>query len=175
MKCDRCKKTDATVHLKQIVGEQVLSLNLCLACADAEGIGDKLGSELNVLAVLEVIAQKAGKVLATHAENAVISPRTVCERCGTSNEELEKNGLLGCPECYQTFKGQLAAMFGEIHRDSLHRGRGIATPVNAMGTPLLSKVAHLEEELSRAVATEAYEDAAHLRDRIFALRQDVKK
>lgn len=178
MKCDRCKISDATVHLKQIVDGNVLSLNLCSECANEAGIGSQIDGELNLLAILDVIAKKATKV-GSHgeaAEGEKITDESVCPTCGLTAREFAKTGLLGCPDCYRALSDILFDSLDNMHRDTHHRGRGLA-PCKAGSERSTGGVelAHLREELARAVATEAYEEAARLRDRIFAVRQSLRQ
>ena len=46
MKCDLCGKTEATVHLTQTFGDVSNHVDLCEACAKANGVNDPTGFSL---------------------------------------------------------------------------------------------------------------------------------
>ncbi len=177
MKCDQCKTETASVHLKRIVGKKILSLNLCSGCAKMEGFDDSGDGQFNLLAVLHVIAQKAAQlemdILADESDGGN-KPNPSCSACGLAFDVFSSTGLLGCPRCYEAFAAQLETPLSEMHRDTLHRGRGLAASAASTPDRLVGvEIAHLQEELSRAVATEAYEDAARLRDEIVNLQETL--
>lgn len=176
MKCDKCHTEEASVHLKQIIGKRVVSLNLCAGCAAEEGIGGKTDGELNLLAILDVIAKKAKQDQAapsfrpSEQHESPTGASFICPECHLPLEEFLKTGLLGCPACYESFADSIETMLASIHRDVTHRGRGPAPSDSKPRRTDGLEIAHLREELARAVATEAYEEAARLRDRIFSLQ-----
>ena len=90
-----------------------------------------------------------------------------CSTCAMSYEEFKKIGRLGCPHCYDVFASQLERLLKRIHGDDRHRGKGpLAAAQSAQGG---DELARLREELAQAVAEEAFEEAAQLRDRIRVL------
>ena len=85
-----------------------------------------------------------------------------------SYEEFKKIGRLGCSHCYDAFASQLERLLKRIHGDDRHRGKGpIEAEQSAQGVDELEQ---LREELAQAVAEEAFEEAAQLRDRIRILK-----
>jgi len=46
MLCGICKQTKATVHLTQIVGETMQTMDLCEKCARTKGVNDPTGFSL---------------------------------------------------------------------------------------------------------------------------------
>jgi protein arginine kinase activator len=46
MECEKCKKNEAVVHLTQVIGEKVWKIDLCEACAKADGVNDPTGFSL---------------------------------------------------------------------------------------------------------------------------------
>ena len=49
MLCAICRKKPATVHLTQIVGEQMQKRGLCEDCANAKGVNDPLFAPTDVM------------------------------------------------------------------------------------------------------------------------------
>ena len=82
-------------------------------------------------------------------------------------EEFQKVGRFGCQSCYSAFDRHLERLLKRIHGTARHQGKG---PVEKreIGAPE-EELARLRRELELAVADEAFEQAAELRDRIVAL------
>jgi protein arginine kinase activator len=161
MLCDICGKKPATVHLTEIIDEQMNELHLCEECAHQKsaqmesqfGLGDLLGG----LAEFEKPAQ----------EKEAVSLK--CPKCGLSYADFKKIGRLGCAECYVTFKKYLGPLLKKIHGSSIHLGK---SPLR--GARVSKKRPDLEElrdKLQRAISSEAFEDAARLRDQIRELEK----
>lgn len=99
-----------------------------------------------------------------------------CPNCGLTEDEFEgANGMgpLGCEECYKAFGALIKPLLSEFHRGTKHCE---ATPADVPGEKYqpdrqsVIRIAELHEEMARAIAAEAYEDAANIRDRIKNLR-----
>jgi protein arginine kinase activator len=78
--------------------------------------------------------------------------------------EFRAEGRLGCPNDYEVFRVGLEPLLQRLHRSLRHKGK---TPRHG---PSLGKtsaeVIELRNRLRQAVETEAYEEAAQLRDLI---------
>lgn len=82
--------------------------------------------------------------------------------CGMTLSKFRETGLLGCPQCYQTFRTALAPIIeGSQGGRSQHMG---TRP--AYDAPAQSELDKLREALRAAIETEDYEQAAQLRDQI---------
>ena len=82
-----------------------------------------------------------------------------CIACGTTLQSVKADHQVGCPECYLVFEERLKEL---LHPTHFHIGR----------SPLSSRAAELNIELSEAVKKENYEHAAYLRDQIKELIHD---
>lgn len=90
-----------------------------------------------------------------------------CKKCGTSYSNFQKNGRLGCGECYNAFSVPLEATLRQIHSNSEHKGK---IPTSASGE--ISKKRRIEElkaEIAKAVKCEDYEKAAELHKELKSL------
>jgi protein arginine kinase activator len=153
--CGNCKKP-ATIHLTQIVNNQVHKVDLCEDCPFKKGVTDPEGFSLGEFLL------KPG-VLTIGAGEAV-----TCPGCGFAPIDFKKHGRFGCPQCYETFKGMLKPMLANMHKDVIHRGK---VPDRALTrVSIRRKLEELEEGLQAAIEEEAYEEAARLRDEIRILR-----
>lgn len=157
MKCERCDN-QATVHLIEIKGGQKVEKHLCEQHAVEEGVAVKVNhAPLNEL--LE-------KFVLKHASGAAVSEAELsCEHCGLTYEEFRKTGLLGCPECYEVFAGVLAPLLERAH-EGASRHIGKAPSREGVDGLRQQRLMQLRRELDEAVASEQYERAAWLRDKL---------
>ena len=159
LKCDLCSKP-ATVHLTQIVNNKVHKVDLCEACAQAKGVTDPSGFSL------------ADLLLKASLNPEPATPAGVkCERCGCTQNDFKKHGRFGCPTCYDTFRGVIEPMLESMHHGTAHAGK---VPTRALERKsLYDRLTKLELDLTEAVKTERYEDAARTRDEINQVKQAV--
>jgi len=176
MLCDDCRKNKASIHLKKVTGTKTASLSLCQKCAKKRGLGQGLTDELEKLALdmnAQLMSQNIQEKLQKQPdENLEESRKPKCEICKTTLAQFSKTGRFGCPSCYAKFANVLPPIIQSIHRGSKHCGR---TPASAkadnstVATENFAGIKELREELERAVATENYEHAAIIRDKIAEL------
>ena len=161
MLCDICAKNPATVHLTEIIDDQMTELHLCEGCARQKnaqmeqkfGLGDLLGG----LAEFE----KPTKDLEVE--------KAKCANCKLTYADFKKIGRLGCGECYIAFKKYLTPLLKRIHGSGQHFGK---SPVKV--TTVVKKkldVQDLRYKLQNAIETEAFEEAAKIRDQIKELEK----
>jgi protein arginine kinase activator len=156
LKCDLCSKP-ATVHLTQIVDNKVHKVDLCEACAQEKGVTDPSGFSLADLLLKASL----------NVEQPAVGAR--CEQCGFTPSDFKKMGRFGCPACYDAFKGLLDPMLDGMHRGTNHTGK---VPRAALARKsLYDRLTQLEGDLSDAIKSERYEDAARCRDEINQVKQ----
>jgi protein arginine kinase activator len=94
-----------------------------------------------------------------------------CRICGMSYRDFARAGRLGCSRCYETFEDRLDPLLRRIHGSGRHMGKA---PAKASGAARARReLEELRRQLSAAVAQEAYEKAAELRDRIKAIESKL--
>ena len=161
MVCELCKQSQATVHLTEIVNDQMTELHLCESCANQKGtqveshfgLADLL-SELADFSKTQEPEEVAGKA---------------CPSCGMSYEDFRKVGRLGCAQCYQTFKRSLGSLLKRIHGSPMHLGKSPARLIKPAKAK--SELAELKRKLGSAIEKEEFEEAARLRDKIRRMEQ----
>lgn len=163
MRCQVCKKAAATVHLTQIVENQVKKVDLCEACAKEKGVNDPTGFSLADLLLGLGAAQKMEEA------NTATGAEVVCPDCGFTQADFKKTGRLGCSDCYDIFAEGLAGMLKTMHKGTVHRGK--VPQAFRRSQDSASKLAQLEKELSGAISREDFEQAAVLRDQIKAAKK----
>ena len=159
--CTMCGKP-ATVHLTQIIGNQVQKLDLCDACAHQKGVTDPQGFSLNDL-LTKHLAADLGPALEPVDEEGLI-----CESCGCDVGQMRESGRLGCSHCYERFKPLVKSILKRIHGKTVHCGK---VAHKSLGNSSFSKsLKDLEASLHSAIEEERYEDAARYRDEIEDLK-----
>ena len=160
MLCDICGKNPATVHLTEIIDEQMNELHLCEDCARAKSTAMEQQFGLSDLLAGMADFQKSS----TEKEEVIIAK---CPSCGLTYADFKKIGRLGCGECYNVFRKYLAPLLKRIHGSNQHIGK---TPLKVKTTSRVYKkeadLQELKNQLQQAIQREAFEEAARLRDMI---------
>jgi protein arginine kinase activator len=152
VKCQLCSNP-ATVHLTDIVHNHKKELHLCQSCAEKQHLVQK--KELNLPAILQnLIGAHLGPQTGALA-------RLACPACGIKYMEFRAEGRLGCPHDYAVFRTGLLPLLQRIHRAQAHVGK---TPRRAPDPKRCAQLVELRRRLQGAVDTEAFEEAARLRD-----------
>lgn len=161
MKCDRCDQT-ATVHLIEIYNGQKVEKHLCEKHAEEENVSVSVSPPINEL--LE-------KFVSTHSGQLPEQAQLVCEDCGLNYDDFRRDGLLGCPGCYESFEEAIESLIARAHEGAvLHCGK---VPSYAGSDQIRhQRLLRLRQELKKAVLTEQYERAAQLRDEVEQLETD---
>jgi protein arginine kinase activator len=161
LKCDLCSKP-ATVHLTQIVNNKVHKVDLCEECAQAKGVTDPSGFSLADLLLKASLNPEPSNGASMR-----------CEHCGFTQNDFKKQGRFGCPVCYDTFIGIVEPMLDSMHKGTVHTGK---IPQRAITRKTLhERLSKLELDLSDAIKTERYEDAARCRDEINQVKQSISQ
>lgn len=177
MLCDECGKNKATVHLTEIVNEQVTKLNLCEGCAKQKGsdVEQHFGIADLLAALSDVEAEPAPAAGA--APGAAPAPKNKCPQCGMTYEDFKKIGRLGCAECYTAFRASLTPLLKRIHGSNQHLGKS-PSPTAIKELKVSSKLSEEMEaaktDLQKAIKKEEFEEAAALRDKIKFLEKKLK-
>lgn len=159
LKCDLCPKP-ATVHLTQIVNNKVHKVDLCEECAQAKGVTDPSGFSLADLLLKASLNPEPAPAAGVR-----------CEQCGFTQADFKKHGRFGCAHCYETFRAVVEPMLDGMHKGPTHVGK---VPQKALARKsLYDRLTKLELDLSDAIKTERYEEAARCRDEINQVKQAV--
>ncbi|HOU36658.1 MAG TPA: UvrB/UvrC motif-containing protein [Candidatus Omnitrophota bacterium] len=174
MICDICGKNPATVHLTEIIDDQMNELHLCEECAHK-----KSAQMEQQFGLSDLLAGLAGFEKQKDEKEGIALK---CPNCGMTFKDFKKIGRLGCGECYAAFRSFLGPLLKRIHGSNLHCGKAPGSriakltrrkiePGETRAAPGQDTVAELRIRLQKAVEAEAYEEAARLRDRIKELER----
>lgn len=156
MLCDVCHKKDATVHLTEIINDQVTKLHLCEDCARDKGTEMEEHFGLNDL--LAGLANLGAPIESKTTESIK------CQKCNFTYQNFTRIGRFGCSECYESFKKHIGPLLKRIHGADRHVGK---IPLTAGKTVKDTRdLQELKMKLEKAIQMEEFEEAARLRDTI---------
>ena len=156
LKCSICNK-EATVHLTQIVNNKIHKVDLCESCAQKKGVTDPEGFSLADMLSKAPLAPTPGEA------------QDVCPNCGQGTADFRVTGRLGCSECFEVFKALVLPVLEDMHAGTTHKGKVPTVALSRQSSKMQLK--NLQDALARAVAEEAYEQAAKFRDQIKAIQE----
>ena len=153
MLCQDCNEADATVVFTQMAGTEKQVSHLCRSCADKRS-----GS-----AASNAPAEGTSLLASWPAEEG--DEEVVCTVCGQTLSEFKECGRFGCAGCYVAYGAKLERIMKRIHGSVRHRYEDPGSCNNPQ-----EQVAALQASLDEAVASEAFEEAARLRDQISKMK-----
>lgn len=166
MLCDLCAKNPATVHLTEIIDDQMSELHLCEECARQKSAQMESQFGLSDLLAGMVEFEKPTKEKETEG-------MLKCLNCSLTYADFKKIGRLGCGDCYTAFKRYLIPLLKRIHGLSQHAGK---SPLKvAKVSKKKMDLQELRRVLVKAIEEEAFEEAARIRDQIRELEKKEKK
>lgn len=169
--CERCKENKATVHYTEVINGQKKQLHLCEGCArEFQPQGLSFMPQLNLHDFLGgLMGHSTGK----SGLGAASSQARRCDVCNLSEKQFAQQGLLGCGNCYDSFKGTLDSLIRRIHGTNRHTGK---LPEKTSGrVKLYREIESMRRQLKQAVEAEEFENAAKLRDSIRDLEKGLEK
>ncbi len=164
MLCSECGKNQATIHTVQYINGVRSEMHLCAECAKKHPELMNLG----VFSTADVFKSFFNMVNMMEPSILEGMPLT-CKNCGETLDDFMQTGLLGCPECYTTFRDKIIPVLQQTHGNVQHEGSAPERVDEKVKTR--KKMYELKEKLSKAIAKEDFEMAAKLRDAIKALKE----
>jgi protein arginine kinase activator len=160
-----CGKKLATIHVTEIVNGEKKELHLCEDCAQKQKV---LFSTIESMGDLKEIF--SGLVTGGGQAEAEGLKGLQCPECGITFGEFQKTSRFGCPNDYDVFREAVDPLLERIHGTTEHQGKAFAAPEV---TRPADRLIELRAELRKAVAEEAYERAARIRDQIYELKKGL--
>ena len=157
MVCDICNKNQATVHLTEIIDDQITELHLCEKCARQKSA--EMEEHFGLADLLSGLVDMGPAVV---DEEEI---KVKCPNCGMKYSDFKKIGRLGCGECYNTFRKAMLPLLKRIHGSSQHYGKA-PTKIKKAVVKTKTEIEDLKAQLQKAIQMEAFEEAARLRDKI---------
>ena len=163
--CQFCHSAPATVKITQVLNGKKQQWRLCQGCAEEKG-------GIHSLTGLPEFFKKVVSNLLGSQEERMQEEKSelVCPSCKITYSDFEKIGLLGCPDCYESFKDELTVLLRRIHGSNKHIGSRPRPQRVFRNVPDLEA---LKRELRIAIEQENYERAAEYRDLIRNLEREM--
>lgn len=184
MLCQNCGKNEANIQYTQIINGVKKEIRLCDKCAKELGV-DSL--EFNMpINFANFLGDFLGDYTSNMLPDFISDNNKKCQNCGQSYEDFIRTGLMGCPECYNTFADRLDLVLKKLQGSSKYLGRKVNSEAkkikidekenkteenNNIENEEKNKLEELNEKLKQAIKDERYEDAAKLRDEIKKLNK----
>ena len=169
MNCEQCGKKEATVHLTEVINDDVTKLHLCEDCAKTKS--EEMQSHFGLTDLLSGLMDLSPAI--AH-ESDKGDDTFKCEGCGLTYYDFQKTGRLGCGKCYDAFASNLSELLRKIHGSDKHVGKRPITSNKEDANEDQEEFNRLRDELNGLVKSEEFEKAAVLRDRIKELEQKGK-
>ena len=180
MKCEKCNQNEATYFYEENINGKVSSYHLCASCASKMDNSEEMPffSAKNQSFIGSSLFQNL--IGGVFSGGGTAAPtRKTCTGCSATWGEIKQNGMVFCPQCYETFREELSETLRRMHGNLVHVGRRpdkkTACELPKKEPPKKSKLNVLREELAEMIKTENFERAAKLRDEIKALEATEKK
>lgn len=163
MKCDRCGKP-SVYHSTLVVNGVSQTTNLCRDCAIKEGVFNT-----NPASIFDDMFAPFADFLSFEKVADI-----TCPVCKTSLREFKNTQKLGCPNCYDAFREEIANIVKRIAPFETHKQEVLIKPKTTAKKKetKAEKIANLKEEMRLAVKEERYEDAAKIKKQIQKLEAE---
>ena len=161
-KCDRCG-APSVYHSKLIVNGVSQSTNLCRDCAIKEGVFNSQPTSM----FDDILSSFSSFLSGDKLEDVV------CPVCKATLREFKTTGKLGCPNCYDMFREEIANVIKKIAPFETHKQQEVKiVKPKPKKQSKEDKILDLRAKMAEAVQEERYEDAAKIKKQILKLEAD---
>lgn len=157
MKCQKCGEREATIHSVSIINGVKNESFICSLCADREN-----NISFNFPSVNDFFK--------SFAMGGTTKNTMKCLICGYSYDDFLNTGLMGCPECYESFRGELMPVIKKYQAGNCENKMDTAEVKPAAKE--FDKLKELNQKLNEAISLENFEEAAVIRDKIRELESN---
>lgn len=159
MNCENCNIRQASVHITQVGQGYKKEIKLCLYCLHEKGLNS------SIVYLSDILGNIIKEFITMDNDDKRKSSGLVCSGCSMPFNRFFETGLLGCPDCYESFDFELKKILHRFHGSTVH----ITDSSKGKSKLSSSKTTHigkLKNDLQSAVKTENFEKAAELRDKL---------
>ncbi len=188
MLCERCKIREANIQYTEVVNGVVTEHNFCSQCARELDLGQYSSIFGGSFPFSRLISGLLGAEEKSPEDEKL--SHIACPTCGLTYDEFVKGSTFGCADCYGVFDVLIHDNIKQLQGSDIHKGK---RPIEYRNInlrkdesseesledilkkdPVKDEISSLERQLKEAVKEEEYEQAASLRDRIKALKEEMK-
>lgn len=174
MQCELCKNNEATVHFKQAHDGKVKEMYLCEECAAKNGFN--VHSPMSLTDFLFGMSEGSfGEVESEGSSGQEVEPGPdkACPNCHMRLSDFRKTSRLGCAVCYEVFSEELTPLLADVQKGSQHVGKMPVQRILRTSEKTSTGIASIQRDLDKAIASQNFEEAAILRDRIETIKQQL--
>ncbi len=199
-KCQICGRP-AHLFLTQVVNSEITELSLCETCAKDRGFFDPESLAMAEEHFPDAVKKKVDELAREIAEKlknneslvnshpsphrrARIASLKECSHCRFKLAAVASTGRVGCPECYTSFRHELAKLAKVLHYDAdatdeITKSSSPDTPESketkqhTIKVPVAQRRKILQTQMKKAIIQEDYERAALLRDELKKLESET--
>lgn len=165
MKCSNCGKNSANIAYNQNINGEIMNLKLCERCAEKLGIFNNFDDIFSPMIIdLDYILPEEIK----------------CKKCGYTLSKYKSTGLLGCDNCYSTFKNEMDEILLKIQGNNRHIKENKNSNIKSVNKDSKinldsTELEKLKEELKLLIREEKFEEAVVIRDKIKQIEKKNKE
>lgn len=195
MLCERCKIREANIQYTEVVGGVKTEHHFCAQCAKELDFGAYSAIFDSDFPLAKLLSGLLG---VSEQQPEQQTHQVICPTCKTSYEEFIRNSRFGCPDCYGVFDLLIGDNIKQLQGSDAHKGKrpkyhreadrmifpdeereereaeAADTQADGSADPA-EQIRVLEARLQEALVREEYEAAAGYRDRIRALKEEVRE
>lgn len=170
MECQECHENKATLHFTQVINGEKQEIYVCEDCAKEKGYMLSSDEGYNFHDLLSGLFNYKFGTIGNNQASVKQTEELKCSKCDLTFTEFRRIGKFGCAICYETFSNRLDSVFRRVHSgNTIHHGK---IPKRKGGHLHVKKeIDELKKELTQLITDENFEEAAEIRDRIRALRE----
>ncbi len=159
-KCERCGQKRTLLKITQVIDGEKQIWHVCENCAD------EIGKEEQMAKCSASIKSDFFMTIQDLIDEKLKGHK--CPECGKSFDAIRDDLQFGCPRCLLEFAESFNKLFQKIHRDDHH----IKTTTSQES--IMGKIESYEILLDYSVRKELFEYSANYRDKIEALKKNLK-
>ncbi len=156
MICSMCNENEAVLLVQQVSFNGKKQIHLCPSCAQNRGID---------------VAKSSVGTSIEKLVNSIGMDKKACYVCGKTFDDIQKTGLMGCPECYVSFTNEVKNIIEQRGLETPYLGSMPKKVANFRS--ILTDRIEIKKKLDASIEHEDFEKAAKYRDFLLALERSA--
>ena len=148
MICEICNKNEGNIVFQVYNNGKMITRTICSECAVA--------AQNQFFKALRIVTNNVNQK-SKQTRSVARLPESICTSCGTAISEITEDTLLGCPNCYDVARVQLAKL-RQKDKDENNTEPEAKQPKDTLE--------QMHHELRSAIVMQDFELAASIRDKI---------
>lgn len=171
MECQECNKRLATLYFTRIINGQLIEVRTCEHCAQKYYGHAPSEQQVSFHDFLKEFFEYKESTSFQQTDTQH-KKEVYCSNCQLSFSQFRSKGKFGCYQCYDSFRLYLPSLLRSVHNGSIHHC-GKVPSKKRTSMERVQKIGELREDLQQCIANEHFEEAAIIRDKIYALENNT--